>query len=273
MLHYLIPNRGCECLLKEEKFNLLSKSQNSWRLPTLAEHQLIFSDQKSGSAQSWSAEASIGIFRIPDMTLKIFQKYLPLSLSSPQIYPQEYADLLQFYTIENLLPILKEAIAEWPMNVSSLELLRVHTAPPGMQTITLESPDPERCLLVGMHMDSIDALPLRSRYKARSRLCINIGSETRHLLYINQTIEKLFAYLPVHETKQIAKYYRGQEVGYEFMKRNPYYPVIRLALAPGECYIAPTDNLLHDASTVNKSYVDISLHSVGHFQVDKSAIW
>ncbi len=50
------------------------------------------------------------------------------------------------------------------------------------------------------------------------------------------------------------------------MKRYPDYPVIKVRVAPGEAYIAPTENMIHDGSTVGKQYPDIHLTLFGYFR-------
>ena len=42
-------------------------------------------------------------------------------------------------------------------------------------------------------------------------------------------------------------------------------PIFRLRVAPGEAYIAPTDFIPHDSTTIDKGDVDISLTLLGHF--------
>ena len=43
------------------------------------------------------------------------------------------------------------------------------------------------------------------------------------------------------------------------------YPVVRLQIDPGEAYIMPADNLLHDASTERTRFPDITLTFLGYF--------
>jgi hypothetical protein len=51
------------------------------------------------------------------------------------------------------------------------------------------------------------------------------------------------------------------------MRQFPTYPVLRLRVKPGEAYIAPTDNLIHDGSSVGKQFPDITIHNLGYFGV------
>jgi hypothetical protein len=49
------------------------------------------------------------------------------------------------------------------------------------------------------------------------------------------------------------------------MRSWPDYPAIRLQVNPGEAYILPTDNMVHDASTEGSIFPDINLTYLGRF--------
>ena len=51
----------------------------------------------------------------------------------------------------------------------------------------------------------------------------------------------------------------------EFMTLYPQYPVIRVQVRPGEAYLAPTDNLVHDGSSVDMTEEDRNLTFLGEF--------
>ena len=50
-----------------------------------------------------------------------------------------------------------------------------------------------------------------------------------------------------------------------FLKKNPDYPVVRIELKPYQYYIAPTDNFIHDGSTLGNKDFDITIVYVGNF--------
>jgi hypothetical protein len=56
-------------------------------------------------------------------------------------------------------------------------------------------------------------------------------------------------------------------VGPAFMSRFPGYPIVRVRIGPGEAYIAPTDNVIHDASTIGSEGLSITLTLRGWFTV------
>src|SRR5688572_7475990 len=51
--------------------------------------------------------------------------------------------------------------------------------------------------------------------------------------------------------------------GAAFMRRFPTCPVVRLRVRPGEAYVAPTENLLHDGSREGRSWLDLPLRRGG----------
>ena len=56
-----------------------------------------------------------------------------------------------------------------------------------------------------------------------------------------------------------------------FMSRFPGYPIMKVRVAPGEAYIAPTDNMIHDASTVGSKTPSVTLTLRGWFTVPGGA--
>jgi hypothetical protein len=142
-----------------------------------------------------------------------------------------------------------------------------------LRTVTVH-PGTER--FVGMHVDNWSRLPLNQRHSAPQRICVNLGNHPRYFLFVNISIRQLLAaafrapaadvdahgcdtmirwsQLPSHDRSG-----SGTAVGRAFMTSSPGYPVIRLKLKPGEAYIAPTENLIHDGSSLGSRGHDISL--------------
>jgi hypothetical protein len=154
------------------------------------------------------------------------------------------------------------------MSDREIKLLGMHCTPPGRITTTV---DTHRYLPkkphVGLHLDSWENAPLRRRSQSDNRICINIGTETRYFLLINLSLLKIFELLGLSIATDLSRHYRGTRLPAEFMQRFPNYPVIKLALAPNEAYIAPTENMIHDASTLDKQALDRSLTFLGQFSL------
>lgn len=120
--------------------------------------------------------------------------------------------------------------------------------------------NPEDNLYVGLHIDSWDGVNSNFRHKARNRLCLNLGKEARYFLFVNLTFVDIL--------KSVSKKSSHSDYPVKlFLKSFPEYPVIRIQLQPGEGYIAPTENIIHDASTENKLFPDVILSFLGYFKV------
>jgi hypothetical protein len=119
----------------------------------------------------------------------------------------------------------------------------------------------------GLHLDSWDYLPFRRRHQARNRICINLGKEPRYFLLINLTLKQLFTELNLVDPDDIYQDYRGVRLPNKFLRAFPDYPVVRLAIHPGEAYIAPTENFIHDATSIGKALPDWNMTFLGNFKI------
>ncbi|WP_373542507.1 hypothetical protein [Chamaesiphon sp.] len=125
---------------------------------------------------------------------------------------------------------------------------------------------PEK-LFAGLHLDSWDYRPFRLRHLARNRICINLGREVRYFLLINRTLQQIFEDLNLVDPDDIYRDYRGVRLSLKFLRALADYPVIRLAVHPGEAYIAPTENFIHDATSIGKTEPDWSITFLGRFSI------
>jgi Tetrapyrrole (Corrin/Porphyrin) Methylases len=143
-----------------------------------------------------------------------------------------------------------------------------------LRTVTV---DPHTRKFVGLHVDNWSRLPLNQRRLAPKRICINIGNGARYLLFVNLSIRQLLADALGAPARQVHAPYRagteirqdvlqtldrtgaGTALGRAFMACSPVYPVLRLKIYPGEAYIAPTENLIHDGSSSGTHGPDVYL--------------
>lgn len=140
--------------------------------------------------------------------------------------------------------------------------LTVH--PGGLETVTIDS---KTGLRTGLHVDSWSTLPLRSRAQARPRVCANFGWSNRYLLFVPLPVDQLVT----GNIAMFASWARkrcgaeladalGTAFSDRFLHEFPSLPVARLCIRPGEAYIAPTENLIHDGSSSGAETVDVSCH-------------
>jgi hypothetical protein len=129
---------------------------------------------------------------------------------------------------------------------------------PGLETVTF---DAQRRYL-GLHLDSWDGRPLKSRAQSLNRISVNIGAEPRYFLFLNLPLMAIARVLAL----DVGTLYRTLNwLGPAFMSRFPRYPIVRVRIDPGEAYVAPTDNVIHDASTVDCHGPSVSLTLRGWF--------
>lgn len=118
----------------------------------------------------------------------------------------------------------------------------------------------------GLHIDFWDQLSLGKIDDARNRISFNLSKSVRYFVFVNLTISQILEKLS-HETD--IKGFNQERVLKEFLKRNPEYPVVKVKVEPFEGYIAPTENLIHDGSTLGSSGKDIQLFTRGYFSITK----
>lgn len=122
---------------------------------------------------------------------------------------------------------------------------------PMLQTITA---DPATNALIGLHVDNFYDFAVSRRELSPNRVCVNLGSDDRFFLFLNIPLGRL--------CKLMNNESSGEK---EFMATFPSYPVVRVRIRPGEAYIAPTENILHDGSSIGRNTMDITFSVRGRF--------
>jgi hypothetical protein len=125
--------------------------------------------------------------------------------------------------------------------------------------------DPRTSQLIGLHVDSFYREPLATRHLAPNRLCLNAGKEDRFLLFINLPLLEMRNILVRAGDTDPRVTGDSIDVGDVFMALFPDYPVLRLTIRPGEAYIAPTENVVHDSTTEGKTESDVTITLLGEF--------
>ena len=123
----------------------------------------------------------------------------------------------------------------------------------GFHTVTF---DAVTARFIGLHIDDLDGLPIERREESTTRLCVNLGLNARYLLFINVSTLLIAAMLAGDATGGSFIHLRSTPLIHAFLKAFPEYPVTRLEVRPGEAYIAPTENMIHDGSTLGMSGMD-----------------
>ena len=119
----------------------------------------------------------------------------------------------------------------------------------------------------GLHVDNWDQLELSSRHLATNRICINIGQDDRYFLFLPLSLMDIASALSEEMGPDWEVPLRYTLLGRQFMERFPEVPIVRCRLTPGEAYIAPTENLVHDGSSVGQSNTDEQFTLRGHIRL------
>lgn len=128
---------------------------------------------------------------------------------------------------------------------------------PGLPTVSVH---PDTGAFVGLHVDSWYNSPsLERRFQAPNRMCVNLGFEDRFFLFLNIPIGEMDTLVKGMDERPACSYPGATPVAREFMRSFPSYPVVRVRIAPGEAYIAPTENIAHDGSSSDMSAMDVTL--------------
>ncbi|MFJ2744824.1 hypothetical protein ACIO3O_34785 [Streptomyces sp. NPDC087440] len=136
------------------------------------------------------------------------------------------------------------------------------TASPGNRTTTTEDSATGR--RIGLHVDNFDRLPYARRHQGRRRLCLNLGPGARYLLIGDRDIQQICRTL---HTAPDRHHPHTEDIRRYVTARHPLR-CLRIYLAPGEGYIAPTEFLPHDGSTAG-----IDQPSVAAFWLGRPEAW
>jgi hypothetical protein len=237
-----------------------------WRAPTQTEKDiLVVSDNSSPINTS----ETIGIVKIPELLISPVKNLIKWGV-------HEHGDTLNAHHIKSHqdYPQMRDEISAYvhevyssdkDIEVDCRELIKCDVDLP-TSTINVIEFYPAK-LFAGMHLDSWDYLPFRLRHHSRNRICINLGQETRFFLFVNRTTRQMFDDLNLVDPDDIYKDYRGIRLSNKFLTNLSDYPIIKLGIHPGEAYIAPTENFIHDATSIGKKKSDWHITFLGNFSL------
>lgn len=220
-----------------------------WRKPTDWESARLWQDSGVTNVDF------VGITSIPNELLVALRKIVSDTQDKDALRQLEPRRIREF--IGPLIDYLRDRFAykSEPFNHG------IHVHLPGRETVTVNTANGR---YLGLHLDSWDRYPVEVRARSLNRICVNIGAEPRHLLFLNLSLMNVARL--AQESQETADH-AYDSVGPAFMSRFPGYPIVKVRIAPGEAYLAPTDNVIHDASTVGSKTPSITLTLRGWFTV------
>ena len=254
----------------------------SWRKLNRMEQRLLFRTHQNSHLDKSN---HLGIIRLPE---SITEPFSDLGVALAQTAEDcEFLSQQSLYrrAIENLVSHLSPLYHS--SNHLSIHPLSVNVS--GLPTVTH---NPTSRQFIGLHLDYWDKQPIENRHLSSNCICINLGLEDRFFLFINLTLLEILHLIQLDEPTDFIKlawegrqqilrhYYFGDSmslveccpiaVRHDFLTGFSSYPIIKLRLSPGEAYIAPTENMIHDGCTLGKRFCDVTLTIRGHIELPPS---
>lgn len=199
---------------------------------------------------------SIGIGKLPDEIYHLAGK-LNIDANNLKDYVKQNINNPYYKRFEELILNYLEPLY---IKRDGLETPIIYCGKKGLPTSTFDYDLNE---FPGLHYDSWDKKDWNDRSETRNRICINLGIEERYFLFVNLELKTV-----TEKLKALEEFDYNSKKGPNtaFLKNHPNYPVIRVRLEPGEYYIAPTEVMIHDATTEDKTYGDVTATFLGYFK-------
>lgn len=89
------------------------------------------------------------------------------------------------------------------------------------------------------------------------RLSINLGLCDRFPLFVNLSLDQIAAMLAEQHVKYNSDIPGTHELRAAFFQTFPDYPGFKVRLRPGDAYIAPAENMVHDGCTEGQMSCDV----------------
>ncbi len=244
----------------------------TWRAPHREERSAIFVADPNPLLFEQYRSSSVGVIQIPSNVLApmiaLLDELKLRSLTQKRFDELDYDRMSNHRGYDRANQILLDHVQSYALWSHNPKLIGLHFQPPGLRTVTVgfdDSVTPKSRCRVGLHIDNWDRLPLLQKHQSRNRICINLGREDRFFLFINQPLRSLVRSLDEFDRDELVRQEQWIAVSNAYMRQYPFYPVVQLRVAPGEAYVAPTDNLIHDASSLGKRDPDITWTALGYF--------
>jgi hypothetical protein len=222
-----------------------------WRMPTNEESDALWLKETTENYEPY-----IGVVSIDDKVLEPLRDYLRGLNQSIGIFIVNQA--IGTKLSQPLVTFLRRRFKIWQEPI----IHGISVDKPGLITVTFNQ-DEGRFL--GLHLDSWDKLAFSQRHKSLYRISVNIGWTERYLLCINLSLSGMAEIL--RQSNELCQPLVANSIGPKFMTKFPNYPVIKILIGPGEAYIAPTDNMIHDASTTDVNTVGFTFIIRGKFKM------
>jgi hypothetical protein len=227
--------------------------KNDWRSLICTESSVLFGEEVDLEPGAW-----VGIFTMPALIMQYFD-----DIQYHARHEQRENVLLRCdpVSLQHGVDLVKDYIRAFDQcNGAEFHTSAISIKPANALTVTY---DERNQGYVGLHVDSFYGKKASMRNASPNRVCVNIGPDYRYLLFINISLPTMLALVGEAQAMNVNELIR------KFMMIFPNYPVLRVMLAPGEAYIAPTETIVHDASTMGTNHADVSMHIRGLYRYPK----
>lgn len=247
-----------------EKYNYRSGvflPNQPWREALDSEKQILFANTSSLS-NSWQLGSGVAIIKVPDEVLASFDI---LGLKTLNDYTEKKL-IFENSNYNTIILGFVSKLSHYLVNLKDFKIFGLNIAPSGLPSITndVSQAQPNLRQFIGLHIDENDIVPVKDKISVRNRLSVNLGRSDRYLMFINLTLVDIYCACKGYDPAPDL-YYSVSELTDEFLNLYPNYPVVKLRVRPGEAYIAPAQNMIHDAYNPETNYPDITLNFIGYF--------
>jgi hypothetical protein len=194
---------------------------------------------------SWGGD-EVAIFDLDPDSQRIWKDFWESTtkMDPPQIHKHSLAERLLKETYDRVHHRM-----ELEDGTTSLGFVINH---PRMRTTTV---DVKRGELCGLHFDSWESRTTEDRLAARKRISINLGPGPRWFLFVPRKLSSLAAELP-EEFRDVPD--PTLKIIAQFSEHPERLSCVALCVAPGQAYIAPTESVMHDATSFWSDRVNFS---------------
>ena len=158
-----------------------------------------------------------------------------------------------------LYPYLKR------FTTKSFEYNYLSTTPPQRETSSAFFNANNDLRLIGLHFDRSETFDLADPIMPnKNRIGINLSKEERKVYFINLSVAEIRRTL-IEEHQVEPSAIDMVNLMNVYYRHLSHYPVVSVVVKPYEMYIAPTDNLIHDSTTLGRNSIDVMLSYLGYF--------
>jgi len=219
----------------------------AWRAP--GERELALLRGEFGQDGNW-----VRVVRIPSNLLSEFEAVRRSIAEASSLSEARAAAVCP------LSEIVLKRLATWTIDEGeSLAGAGISVNLPGLPTVTDDQADGR---FLGLHLDTWYHSAHQARSASPSRISINLGYENRYFLYANLCLADMQSALELTGNSRDVS---SNQSPRSFYATFPRYPIVRLRVGPGEAYIAPTENISHDGSSMGQTRWDASFVIRGQF--------